>query len=91
MLAIISIAILVLVEPVRAQSTVTNGLQKCGDAMFRVDVDNGGNVNRAEYINMLMEISPYKTYAEFGVIASDSCPTLEALRIFSEMHPCPLF
>jgi hypothetical protein len=83
MLAIISIAILVLVEPVRAQSTVTNGqLQKCGDAMFRVDVDNDGNVNRAEYINMLMEISPYKTYAEFGVIASDSCPDIGSIEDF---------
>jgi hypothetical protein len=62
----------VLVEPVRAQSSYQWTATKCGDAMFRVDVDNGGNVNRAEYINMLMEISPYKTYAEFGVIASDS-------------------
>jgi hypothetical protein len=50
--------------------------------MFRVDVDNDGNVNRAEYINMLMEISPYKTYAEFGVIASDSCPDIGSIEDF---------
>jgi hypothetical protein len=59
---------------------------KNGDAMFRVDVDDG-NVNRAEYINMLMEISPYMQ----SLVLLHRTVVLEALRIFSEMHPCPLF
>jgi hypothetical protein len=84
MLAIISLAILVLVEPVRAQSTTVPNkqLQECGDAMFRVDVDNDGKVNRAEYINMLLDLSPYKTYAQFGVIADDSCPDIGNIEDF---------
>jgi hypothetical protein len=83
MLVITSLAMLVLVESVRAQTTVTNGqLQKCNDAMFRVDVDNDGKVNRAEYINMLMDISPYRSYARFGVIASDSCPDIGSIQDF---------
>jgi hypothetical protein len=79
MLVITSLAILVLAGQVRAQSSSTtivhNGqIQECGATMFEVDVDNDGKVNRAEYINLLMDISPYKTPASFGVFPRTFCP-----------------
>lgn len=92
MLVIRSLALLALAGPVRAQSsdstTISNGqLQECGAAMFRVDVDNDSQLNRAEYINLLTDLSPYKLFSSFGVLSPVSCPDVGRIEDFLRDAP----